>query len=358
MDNTLLILGAFGAILILVILITVFRVITLVDVAKGSDKKRASSSNFNNALLMPIFGLLFLGGIFYYSWASYEDYKLPVASDHGVRTDELFWITMLVTGGVFVITHILLFWYGWRYRFSEKKKALFYPDNTKLELAWTIVPAIALTVLILSGLFVWNDMTAEAPEEAINIEVMGYQFAWGVRYPGDDGELGDYNYQLIDNVNAFGVNFNDKAALDDFMPLKLVIPKGTPVNLNIRARDVLHSVFLPHFRVKMDAVPGMPTNFHFVATKTTEEVRAETKNPDFKYEMACTEICGRGHFSMRMEVEVLTKEEYDKWASEQKTWVNMNQDYFTEGKGKRFELPKLAEEGQENEEKLSVKAAL
>ncbi|NMM50158.1 cytochrome c oxidase subunit II [Marinigracilibium pacificum] len=355
MVNTLIILGA---ILILVILVTVFRVITLVDVAKGSDKKRASGSNTTNALLWPIFGILFFGSIFYYSFAAYEDYKLPVASIHGVETDELFWITMIVTGIVFILTHILLFWYSWKYKFGENKKALFYPDNTKLELAWTVVPAIALTVLILSGLFVWNDITDEAPEDAINIEVMGYQFAWGVRYPGADGELGDYNYQLIDQINAFGVNFNDKAALDDFTPIKLVIPKDTPINLNIRARDVLHSVFLPHFRVKMDAVPGMPTNFHFVATHTTEEMRNETKNPDFKYEMACTEICGRGHFSMRMEVEVLTKEEYKKWASEQKTWVNMNQDYFTEGQGKKFNLPSLADKSQEKEEKLSVNAAL
>src|SRR5690606_18298201 len=113
--------------------------------------------------------------------------------------------------------------------------------------------------------------------------------------------------------NEFGLDFTDRSSFDDFIPRELYLPKGRPVEIKIRARDVLHSFYLPHFRVKMDAVPGMPTRFGFTPTKTTEEMREETGNPDFNYELACAEVCGRGHFSMRMIVVVLEPEEYDKW---------------------------------------------
>jgi len=98
--------------------------------------------------------------------------------------------------------------------------------------------------------------------------------------------------------------------------------------LKIRAKDVLHSVFLPHFRVKMDAVPGMPTQFKFKATKTTEQMRTETGNPNFNYELACTEICGRGHFSMKMNVIVEDEESYNRWKASQESWLKQNPDYL------------------------------
>ena len=108
----------------------------------------------------------------------------------------------------------------------------------------------------------------------------------------------------------------------------LALAKGKPVLFKIRARDVLHSVFAPHFRLKMDAVPGMPTKFWFVPTVSTEEMRAKTGNPEFNYEIACTEICGRGHFSMRMLVVVDDEETYKKWKLSQEAWLKQNPDYL------------------------------
>ena len=130
--------------------------------------------------------------------------------------------------------------------------------------------------------------------------------------------------------NEFGIDFKDEAAFDDFTPREIHIPKGKPVLLKIRARDVLHSVFAPHFRLKMDAVPGMPTSFWFIPSKSTAEMRVETGNPDFNYEIACAEVCGRGHFSMRMLVVVDEPEDYQKWKSEQETWLSKNQDYLSQ----------------------------
>lgn len=313
-----------GVLLLLSIIWMVYRIQTLVSVVKGSDKKIASGSNKVNAILFIVF-LLGAGALmFWYSIKEFDNYQLPIASEHGVVTDRLFWISMAVTGVVFLITHILLFIFPYKYQYKEDRKATFYPDNNKLEVMWTVVPAIVLAALVISGWMAWSDITEPAPENAHVVEIMGYQFAWEARYPGKDRVLGDYDYRLISATNSGGVDYTDKNALDDFPSPVIVIPKGEPVLFKIRARDVLHSVFAPHMRLKMDAVPGMPTRFWFVPTKTTAEMREETGNPDFEYEIACTEICGRGHFGMRKVIEVVEPEEYQKWFASQKSFIEMN----------------------------------
>jgi cytochrome c oxidase subunit 2 len=193
-----------------------------------------------------------------------------------------------------------------------------------------VVPAIVLAVLVITGWMAWSDITQPAPKDSVEVEIMGKQFNWTVRYGGKDGKIGKYDFTKIDATNTMGMDFaNDVANMDDFIPREIRIPKGKPVLLKIRARDVLHSVFLPHFRVKMDAVPGMPTSFWFVPTKTTAEMRAELNNPNFNYELACTEICGSGHFAMKMIVVVEEPADYEKWYAEQEPWAKLNQDYIT-----------------------------
>jgi cytochrome c oxidase subunit 2 len=177
--------------------------------------------------------------------------------------------------------------------------------------------------LVFTGLRVWNKVMSDAPKDAEIIEIMGKQFGWQVRYGGvENGKLGNYNYKLIDDAagNEFGLDFTDENSFDDFTnSSELHIPKGKPVLLKIRARDVLHSVFIPHMRVKMDAVPGMPTKFWFIADKSTADMKAELGNPDFKYEIACTEVCGRSHFAMRLILVVDEPADYEKWKKEQKS---------------------------------------
>lgn len=317
-----------GLVLLIAILVIVYRINSLMDVARGNHKKNVTGSNGVNATLLFAFMVVSLIALIWYSVSRFDVYNLPVASEHGIATDKLFWVTMAVTGIVFLITQVLLFYFSYRYRYKQKAKALYFPENNRLEIVWTIVPAVVLSLLIFSGLKIWNRVTADPPEEAEIVEIMGYQFAWKTRYPGKDGQLGKYDYRLIDATNEFGIDFRDQAAFDDFTPMEIHIPKGKPVLLKIRARDVLHSVYAPHFRLKMDAVPGMPTSFWFIPNKTTEEMRVETGNPDFNYEIACAEVCGRGHFSMRMLVIVEEPEDYEKWKAEQAPWLSKNQDYL------------------------------
>lgn len=318
-----------GVILILVILFLIFRVSRLVGVAKGKDPLKIGRSNSINAALFLIFMIVSLVSFFWYSFAFFNDYTLPVASIHGKLTDKLFWITMAVTVAAFVIISIIMFVFIYKYQYKEGYQAKYFPDNHYLELAWTIIPAIVLAVLIFTGLRAWNDITGVASKDAEVIELIGQQFAWTVRYPGKDKELGPVNFKLIDNVgNEFGLDLSDKKSFDDFKSLELHLPVNKEILLKIRAKDVLHSVFLPHFRVKMDAVPGMPTQFKFVATLTTQEMREKLGNPNFNYELACAEICGKGHFSMRLPVVVDDDETYAKWKASQDAWLKQNPDYI------------------------------
>jgi cytochrome c oxidase subunit 2 len=320
-----------GVILILYILYLIFRVGNLVNIAKGKKEERYDSSNNTNAVLFIIFMIVSLGGFFWYSYVFFDDYTLPLASEHGVKIDSVFWITMAVTVFAFTIISIVMFIFLYQYRYKEGYKARFFPDNHYLELTWTVIPAIVLAILIFTGLSAWNEITSPAADDAEVIEIVGQQFAWTARYPGTkDNTLGKYHFQKIDAVNEFGLDLTDKNSHDDFKSLELHIPKGKEVLLKIRAKDVLHSVFLPHFRVKMDAVPGMPTQFKFVATKTTNEMRDEIGNQNFNYELACTEICGRGHFSMKMTVVVEEQEAYDQWKKGQEAWLKQNPDYLNQ----------------------------
>jgi cytochrome c oxidase subunit 2 len=317
-----------GVILILYILYLIFRVGNLVSIAKGKKDERFDSSNSTNAALFIVFMIVALGGFFWYSYTFFDDYTLPLASEHGVKIDSVFWITMAVTVIAFSIISIVMFVFLYKYQYKEGYKARFFPDNHYLELTWTIIPAIVLAILIFTGLKAWNEITSPASKEAEVIELVGQQFAWGVRYGGNDNTLGKYNFKLIEATNQFGLDVSDGNTHDDFTTTELHLPKGKEVLLKIRAKDVLHSVFLPHFRVKMDAVPGMPTQFKFVPTKTTAEMRDEIGNQNFNYEMACAEICGRGHFSMKMTVIVEEEEEYNKWKKSQETWLKQNPDFL------------------------------
>lgn len=243
------------------------------------------------------------------------------ASEHGVWTDNMLWITIGITFVVFVITHILLFVYSFIYRRKEGAKAYFYPDNHKLEFFWTIVPAVVLTALVLYGAKIWGKITqSDVPEDINKIEVFAYQFGWKARYAGNDNVLGRHDFYQIDAENALGIDTADVAAQDDLYTSELVLPVNKPVLLKFRAKDVIHSAYIPHFRVQMNVVPGMPTQFMFTPTITTAEMRTKVDDPKFDYEMACNKICGAAHFNMRMKVTVLAEEDYNKWLATQKTY--------------------------------------
>ncbi|QMU27203.1 cytochrome c oxidase subunit II [Adhaeribacter radiodurans] len=308
-------------ILIGVILALLFRIQILSSIYSGSFQKRASKSNKINAVLFLLF--LIVGGVaFIWSFQNAEArIHIPVGSVHGVWIDDMFWLTMVIIGIVFVITQILLFYYSYRYQYKDEKKAYYFPHNNKLEIIWTMIPAVVMALLVFKGWKTWTKITDPAPREAMVVEIVGKQFNWIARYPGNDNALGTVRTNLIDATNELGIDFSDQRSADDILPSEIHIPKGRPVLFKIRSRDVIHSFYLPHFRAQMHAVPGMPTKFWFVPTKTTADMATETGNPDFKYELVCNQICGANHFAMRAVVIVDEPEEYQKWMSAQKAFV-------------------------------------
>ena len=270
--------------------------------------------------------MLGLAGVWWCNDLYYGKTLFPqgAASDHGEKIDLMLYITIGVTGVVFLITQILLFWFAFKYQESDERKAYYFPHNTKLELIWTTVPAIFLTVLVVFGLKYWFKMTGEAPKDSVIVEVTGHQFAWEFRYPGTDKILGKKNYKLTKGANSLGVDFNDPASLDDLhVSATMHLPVGKPVKLVINAQDVLHDVGLVHFRLKMDAVPGIPTTMWFTPLYTTEQMKVKTGNPNFTYEISCDQMCGKGHFSMRGMIIVEKEEDYNKWLATQQP------EYFT-----------------------------
>lgn len=316
-----------AVVLVIAILIMIFRIQALLGVMRGSYRQRAGTSNKINAILFSIFGVISFAAFFWYSNQASKQYLPEASSIHGIQTDFMFWLTMGILVFAFVVTHIFLFYFPFKYQYKENNKAYFYPENHRLEFVWTIIPAIVMAILVYYGWRTWSEIMEKEPKESLVVEVMGQQFNWLVRYPGADGKLGTHSFKNIDATNQFGIKVEDQNGWDDFAPREIHIPVNKPVLLRIRARDVLHSVYLPHFRVKMDAVPGMPTKFWFVPTKTTKEMRKELGNPSFNYELACAEICGRGHFSMRYVLVVDDEKDYKNWVAQQQPWAEANSDY-------------------------------
>lgn len=293
-----------------------------VSVLKG-EKKAFEQNNRVNAFLLVAFLLLGLIGIIWCHKLFYHKTLLPFpsASDHGEKIDTMMFITIAITGVVFFITQILLFWFCFKYQHNEKKKAYFYPHNTSWEILWTTIPAIALCVLVGFGLYYWFQITGDPPKNAMQVEVTGKQFGWIYRYPGKDNVFGKKYFRNIDeaNSNQLGLIWDDKASQDDIVTTEaLYIVKGQPVQIHIFSRDVIHDVGLPHFRMKMDAVPGIPTTMYFTPKYTTEEMKKITGNPAFEYEIACDQMCGNGHYSMKGVVKVVTQSEFILWRAKQK----------------------------------------
>lgn len=403
----------------------------------------------------------------------------PVASEHGVEYDMLMKFNLYLILFVYFLVNALLFIFANKYRYDKNRKAYFFPHDNRLELVWTIIPALVMAVIIIYGLRTWIDMTGEAKDDAIKVELYSKQFDWTARYPGNDGEFGVTDFNTITSTNPLGIVTNEgvdeamakidakiaslskeleferghlltekanleaqlnpiyhdyvhdnhseahddghrhghddhaehrdehgdnhfeghddghghdnhghemsyehkahieqriheieemlnsgettiltdgaievkedkiyrlqrhKQRLIELEPFnfenelsswdagkddKIVkgefhLPVDQEVDFVFRSRDVIHSAYMPHFRAQMNAVPGIPTRFKFTPTVTTDEMRAQTGDPEFDYILLCNKVCGSAHFNMAIKIIIDTPEEYEAWLSEQKEYL-------------------------------------
>ena len=316
---------------------------------KVNDSQVASDNDnkINGYLMFAFLGFIYLTTI--YCFINYGHFPLigNSASMHGPELDNLMVISMIVIFIVQTITQALLHYFAFKYRGREGQKALYFSDSNKLEFIWSVIPAIVLAVLILYGLYAWTNImfvSEDDDKDAIVIELYAQQFNWEARYSGEDGVLGKANVRYIEGVNNLGVDLSDPNAQDDFASKELHLPKGRRVIFKIRSQDVLHSAYMPHFRAQMNCVPGMVTNFSFIPTVTTAEMR---ENPEivekvtninairtkksavliangetaldpytFDYLLLCNKICGASHYNMQMKIVVDSPEDFKAWLKE------------------------------------------
>ncbi len=232
----------------------------------------------------------------------------PLASNWST-IDTTIDITLYITAVVFVAVNLFMAYAVYRYRHNPERRAHYEPENKKLESWLTIVTAVGVAAMLAPGLIVWADFVS-VPEEADEVEVLGMQWQWHYRFPGEDGQLGEVDASFVGPDNPFGMNPRDEAGNDDRLisSNELHLPKDQPIKLLLRSRDVLHDFAVPQFRVKMDLLPGMVTHAWFTPTKTG------------KYDVLCMELCGVAHYAMRGYVVVDERADFDSWLAAQPTW--------------------------------------
>lgn len=336
------------------------------------------------------------------------------SSVHGKALDSMFELTFIFTFIVFCITEILLFWFMFRYRYREGQKGLYFFHNNKLEMVWTVVPAIVLTFLVLRGFNTWSRITNvdKLDKNTETIEVFAYQFGWKARYAGEDHKFGEHSFTFISGKNPLGLAVNsyvdslsadltndiknidkllqsaddsavawktalkvfvgkqnltaypsvykdltqkvndaesgayvrnlekdkrrkkltleriaayknskgffNNAANDDKITTEIVLVKNKTYLFKFRARDVIHSAWMPEFRAQMNVVPGMATQFAFTPTKTTAEARKVKNDSAYDFLLYCNKICGGAHYNMKIKIIVVeTVAEYNAWLATQ-----------------------------------------
>jgi cytochrome c oxidase subunit 2 len=353
----------FSLITVILISISVWQIVKIFEVSNLGKKKDTSQianykDNDLHGKLMFAF-LVFIYLVTIYSFVSYTKVLLPEsASEHGYTYDRLLVISFIVIFIVQTITQALLHYYTYKFRGIKGKKASFITHNNKLELVWTVIPAIVLFVLILYGMSTWSDiMNFDEDEDALVVELYAAQWNWKARYSGDDNVLGDANVRFLndfDGRNIVGIDSSDPNGLDDIVVTnEFHLPVDRKVIFKIRSQDVLHSAYMPHFRAQMNCVPGMITEFSFTPTKTTADMRM---NPDvvdkvnrinkirydnsqeliakgeeplepyqFDYLLLCAKICGSSHYNMQMKIVVESEKDFNKWLNQQNTFSEIIQ---------------------------------
>lgn len=328
-----------GLVLLIIAVHQLMRVIELSrEFKKTKEWTVTENDNRFNGKMMLTFMFVFFG-FFFWQVDRWNDRVLPgAASVHGQKIDVLWDYNMYLITFVFLLTNAVLFYFSYKYSGKKDTKATFFAHDNRLEMIWTIVPAVVLAFIIIFGLKYWNEITERSTDpNRITIELYAKQFDWTARYAGKDKVLGSTDYRQISGANSVGRDTTDVTGDDDIIVKnEFHIPVNREIEFKMRSRDVIHSAYMPHFRAQMNCVPGMITEFKFIPNKTTAQMRkdpyviqlmaginkvraAKGEEPvEFDYTLLCNKICGTSHYSMQMIIVVDTEKDYNEWLSKQK----------------------------------------
>jgi len=324
-----------GLVLLIIAVHQLMRVVELSrEFRKTKEWQVTDSDNSFNGKLMLLIGGFGLIGFFFWQVARWSDNLLPdAASEHGNKIDVLWTYNVYLISVVFVLVNAILFYFAYKYTGKKGVKATFLAHDNRLEMAWTIAPAVVLAGIIIFGLKYWNEITNRSsnPDKVV-IELYAKQFDWTARYAGFDKTLGSTDYRQIDGGNDAGLDTLDAACNDDILVKnEFHIPVNKEIVFKMRSRDVIHSAYMPHFRAQMNCVPGMVTEFKFTPNKTTAEMRKDPyvvqlmaginearakkgEEPvEFDYVLLCNKICGASHYNMQMTIVVENEKDYKDW---------------------------------------------
>jgi len=245
----------------------------------------------------------------------------PIASNW-TFIDATVGITFLITGFVFSAVILFMAYCVFRYRHVEGRIAAFEPEQKRLESWLGILTAGGVAAMLAPGLFVWYQFVT-VPEGTPEFEVVGQQWQWSFRLPGQQGKLGKSDPQFVSADNPLGLNPTDPAAKDNIVVIgdDLHLPVGKPAKMLLRSIDVIHDFWVPEFRAKMDLMPGLETRFWFTPTRTGT------------FEVLCAGFCGTGHPQMRASVVVESEADYQAWLKKQKTFAQMTAAQNSSGSG-------------------------
>jgi cytochrome c oxidase subunit 2 len=238
-------------------------------------------------------------------------WTLPMLASNWGSIDLMMIVTTLVTFIAFIAVNGVMAYFIFRYRHRADQKAAYLVDDHRLEKILIVITSIGIVALLAPGLFVYSSLI-NPPSDAHTVEVVSQQWQWGYRYPGADGKLGRTNIRLVSAKNPLGVDVKDPASQDDVLitpspSSQLHLPIDKPVQFQLRAKDVLHSFYVPQFRVKIDTVPGEVTRLWF------------TPNTIGAFEVLCAELCGINHYLMKSSVLIESEGNFQNWLKQQPT---------------------------------------
>ncbi len=210
------------------------------------------------------------------------------ASSYAPKVDQLFWIILWITGFFFFLVQGCLLLFVLKYRNRPGRKASYIHGNNLVEIIWTVIPALILLALTVASQKVWAEIRypKQAPAPSVQVEILAEQFAWNIRYAGPDGQ-----FDTPDDISTIN---------------QLHLPVGATAQIRLRSKDVIHSFFVPEFRLKQDAVPGLPTQVWVEPTRAGQ------------YEIRCAELCGLGHYRMKGFVTTEPLANFQTWLTETK----------------------------------------
>lgn len=229
-------------------------------------------------------------------------------------------------GGVhFVILAGFLFWTTWfvialvRFRAKKNPAASYQGIRSKLPyIPVAIMVCCDVTLLFGFSIPFWHDEINAVPkpgEDVTELRIVAQQFHWNIHYPGKDGIFGRTDITLIDDqVNLLGLDSEDPNGNDDIVMRSLMhLPVNKQVLIHLSSKDMVHSLNLPEFRIKHDAIPGMRIPVYFTPTMTTDDFRNQTGDPERDFEIACAQLCGNGHHTMVGYITIETQESFNTW---------------------------------------------